>query len=127
MRPWNECQCCCCVADYGVKSLVKVSSRCVGVGGTNGRSKHCHGASADHTVIQASACSNSLLREFVVIVIIHSHKNKSTVTVYCAFSALTLLVGRQEGHPACKKYEWWGAGMVILSVWSEVQTCIWPS
>jgi len=21
---------------------------------------------------------------------------------YCAFSALTLLVGRQEGHPACK-------------------------
>ena len=29
-----------------------------------------------------------------------------------AFSALTLLVGRQEGHPACKK-ECWGAGMVI--------------
>jgi len=28
------------------------------------------------------------------------------------FSALTLLVGRQEGHPACKK-QWWGAGMVI--------------
>jgi len=23
--------------------------------------------------------------------------------MYCAFSALTLLVGRQEGHPACKK------------------------
>ena len=31
----------------------------------------------------------------------------------CAFSALTLLVGRQEGHPACKKLEWWVAGMVI--------------
>ena len=30
-----------------------------------------------------------------------------------AFSALTLLVGWQEGHPACKKTEWWGAGMVI--------------
>ena len=29
------------------------------------------------------------------------------------FSALTLLVGHQEGHPACKKTEWWGAGMVI--------------
>jgi len=28
-------------------------------------------------------------------------------------SALTMLVGRQEGHPACKKTEW-------LSVWSEV-------
>jgi len=30
-----------------------------------------------------------------------------------AFSALTLLVGRQEGNPACKKTEWWGAGVVI--------------
>jgi len=30
-----------------------------------------------------------------------------------AFSALTLLVGRQEGHPACKKTEWWGAGVVL--------------
>ena len=29
------------------------------------------------------------------------------------FSALTLLVGRQEGHPACKIFEWWGTGMVI--------------
>ena len=24
-----------------------------------------------------------------------------------------LLVGRQEGHPACKKLEWWSTGMVI--------------
>ena len=31
----------------------------------------------------------------------------------CSFSALTLLAGRQEGHPACKKLEWWGVGMVI--------------
>ena len=30
-----------------------------------------------------------------------------------AFSALMLMVGRQEGHPACKKTEWWGAGVVI--------------
>ena len=30
--------------------------------------------------------------------------------VHCA---LTLLVGWQEGHPACKKTEWWGAGVVI--------------
>jgi len=33
--------------------------------------------------------------------------------LYVAFSALTLLVGRQEGHPACKKTEWWGAGVVV--------------
>jgi len=42
-----------------------------------------------------------------------------------AFSALTLLVGRQEGHPACKKLS--GGLLAWLSVWSEVQTCIWPS
>ena len=36
-----------------------------------------------------------------------------------------LLVGRQEGHPACKKLS--GGVLVWLSVWSEVQTCIWPS
>jgi len=30
-----------------------------------------------------------------------------------AFSALMLLVGWQEGHPACKKTEWWGAGVVV--------------
>jgi len=29
------------------------------------------------------------------------------------FSPLTLLVGRHEGHPACKKLELWGAGVVI--------------
>ena len=43
----------------------------------------------------------------------------------CAFSALTLLVGRQEGHPACKKLS--GGVLAWLSVWNEVQTCIWPS
>ena len=33
-----------------------------------------------------------------------------------AFSALTLLVGRQEGHPACKKLS--GGVLAWLSVWS---------
>jgi len=44
---------------------------------------------------------------------------------FCTFSALTLLVGRHEGHPACKKLS--GGVLAWLSVWSEVQTCIWPS
>ena len=50
-----------------------------------------------------------------------------TTLVYCcfllirfAFSALMLLVGRQEGHPACKKLS--GGVLAWLSVWSEVQT-----
>ena len=41
-------------------------------------------------------------------------------TVYkshCAFSALTLLVGRQEGHPAFKKVS--GGVLVWLSVWKR--------
>jgi len=42
-----------------------------------------------------------------------------------AFTALTLLVGWQEGHPACKKLS--GGVLAWLSVWSDVQTCIWPS
>ena len=42
-----------------------------------------------------------------------------------AFSALTLLVGWQEGHPACKKLS--GGVLAWLSVWSEVQTCICSS
>ena len=49
----------------------------------------------------------------------------SVIGQSCAFSALTLLVGRQEGHPACKKLS--GGVLAWLSVWSEVQTCIWPS
>jgi len=36
-----------------------------------------------------------------------------------------LLVGRQEWHLACKKLS--GEVLASLSVWSEVQTCIWPS
>ena len=39
--------------------------------------------------------------------------------------ALTLFVGRQEGHPACKKLS--GGVPAWLCAWSEVQTCIWPS
>ena len=47
----------------------------------------------------------------------------------CAFSALTLLVGHQEEHPACQKTEWWGAGVVICLDWEyEMQMiCIWSS
>ena len=39
--------------------------------------------------------------------------------VPASFSALTLLVGRQEGHPAFKNLS--GELLVWLSVWSEVQ------
>jgi len=41
-----------------------------------------------------------------------------------ASSALTLLVGRQEGHPACKKTS--GEVLAWLSVWSDVQNMPLP-
>ena len=60
----------------------------------------------------------------------HIVPQSSQFTALClqshsAFSALTLLVGWQEGHPACKKLS--GGVLAWLSVWSEVQTCICPS
>jgi len=57
---------------------------------------------------------------FIIVIIITIH----FITI-CAFSALMLLVGQQEGHPACKKQS--GGVLAWLSVWSEVQTCIWLS
>jgi len=51
--------------------------------------------------------------------------NFVSVFIFVAFSALTLLVGQQEGHPACKKQT--GGVLAWLSMWSKVQTCIWPS
>jgi len=40
------------------------------------------------------------------------------ITARSAFSALTLLVGRQERHPACKKLS--GGVLAWLSVWSDL-------
>ena len=45
--------------------------------------------------------------------------------MHCAFSALTLLVGQQEDHLACKKLS--GVVLAWLSVSSEVHTCVRPS
>ena len=47
------------------------------------------------------------------------------IILLLAYSALTLLVGWQEGHPARKKLS--GGVLAWLSVWSEMRTCIWPS
>jgi len=55
----------------------------------------------------------------------NNNGSNSSAFSACAFSALTLLVGRQEGHAACKKLS--SEVLAWLSVWSEVQTCIWPS
>ena len=49
-----------------------------------------------------------------------------------AFSALMLLVGRQEGHPACKKLQWWGHMAQLMplpltvSCFSKIQIVFFP-
>ena len=63
-------------------------------------------------------CNLSLMACFADI-------NVSLISLMFDFSALTLLVGRQEGHPACKKLS--GGVLAWLSVWSDVQIRIWPS
>ena len=60
--------------------------------------------------------NNALHVEWIEIPLVDSlSTHLLIVTEFFAFSALTLLVGRQEGHPACKKTS------------GEVQTYIWPS
>jgi len=76
-------------------------------------------------VIGAGGLGCELLKNLVSSVSFHILYLLGVSTCYCAFSTLTLLVGRQEGHRACKKLS--GGMLAWLSVWSEVQTCIWPS
>jgi len=59
----------------------------------------------------------------IVEVVVGSYCNAFSAR---AFSALTLLVGHQEEHLACKKLS--DEVLVWLPVWSEVQVvCIWSS
>jgi len=55
--------------------------------------------------------------EFMALVI---SVNSVKFLMFLLHSALTLLVGRQEGHPACEKLS--GGVLAWLSVWSEMQT-----
>ena len=63
--------------------------------------------------------------ELFSVIVCHSVWIKWRLVCVCAaFSALTLLVGWQEGHPARKNMS--DEVLAWLSVWSEVQmTCIW--
>ena len=70
-------------------------------------------------------------KKVVTVHAIHAYVSVKYFHIYTifvgafAFSALTLLVGQQSGHLACKKLS--GGVLAWLSVWSEMQTCIWPS
>jgi len=65
-----------------------------------------------------------LTSHHIIIVIINIFLKIGYISHF-TFSALMLLVARQEGHPTCKKQS--GGVLVWLSVWNKVQTCICPS
>ena len=78
-----------------------------------------------YSLLQTCDCSMTRQSCALAVCNICSNSGSNIIVIDCAFSALTLLVGRQEGHPACKKLS--GGVLAWLSVWSEMQTCIWPS
>jgi len=88
----------------------------------NSSQKICHYASAHNAVnqINKKLCYRRRTAQRTM-----SAEILSIVETTRAFSALTLLVGRQEGHQACKILS--GGVLASLSVWSKVQTCIQPS
>jgi len=80
-------------------------------------------AGVEYTELGVEAFFDWLAIDFLVVFMPNDNLLHYLTEVF-AFSALTLLVGRQEGHPACKKTI--GEVLAWLSVWIEVQTCIWP-
>ena len=74
-----------------------------------------------HQSTEGSGFNERKLQKAQLMLVIHFCCYASMA---CAFSALTLLVGRQEEHTACNLS---GGVLAWLSVCSEVQTCIWPS
>ena len=64
----------------------------------------------------ALVCHNcSWSCKMVFLTLLHiTHNTCAPLVLFSAFSALTLLVGRQEGRPDCKKTQSWSAGMVIF-------------
>ena len=86
----------------------------------------CSNTAAPCYIIDTEYLASSYLQEVLYILACSSFMLISFYpTMIKSFSALMLLVGRQEGHPACKKLS--GGVLAWLSVWSEVQTCIRPS
>jgi len=74
--------------------------------------QHCHQEHAEHGIcIYLSVCLASSRCRLTTAGV--DAVGNGITHAKQMLSALTLLAGRQEGHPACKKTEWWGAGVVI--------------
>jgi len=118
---WSECCYWCSVKSRLLTYLLWVETCCLSHPSATNEFSHLHSV---HTSIPIPA----LLRQVYFPVLQSSVSIKIRMLIIYtddAFNALTLSVGWQEGHPACKKQS--GGVLVWLSVWSKMQTCIWPS
>ena len=66
----------------------------------------------------AVAVDSSSLYLYTVIAVAYAYYWDDLIRVidllfFSPFSALTLLVGRQEGHPSCKKL---GVGLLVMTI-----------
>jgi len=100
-----------CVVDRGADTLIQQAQGWESKGEYL-RAIECYARvtadiTSDHTVLQKCWVKVS---EFVLLCIIN------VIINVCAFSALTLLVGRHEGHLACKK-PWGVVGVGVPLVW----------
>ena len=76
------------------------------------------------------SCSSKIQIGFTFLVPAHlgspgKRAVKRVCVCVCAFSALMLSLGSRKGIRPVKNLS--GRVLPWLSVWSEVQTCIWPS
>jgi len=92
----------------------------------------CVSISGESTTAKAASliltrfCSVIKVSKCILWVVVHwGRRLISDCFVILLSSALTLLVGRQEGRPACKKLS--GGILAWLCVWVKVEICIWPS
>ena len=86
-----------------------------------------HNSALTTTVVGVlKVCWSSLTQFFLrILVLWHCGIMTCLLLLYAlvAFSALTLLVGRQEGHPVCKKWGDGGGGQWL--VWMEWRPAGW--
>jgi len=82
--------------------LLKTMDECAGIVAA----KHCQ-------TNVVTACLNAT--NFYKMIPIGNAANTFISCLKTTFSALPMLVGRHREHPACKKFEWLDASMVVMS------------
>ena len=65
-----------------------------------------------HSTIKSTSVQSNSETESIFFYFTH----KSSLIRLIPFGALTLLVWRQEGHPACKSLKGWPLGLLLVTI-----------